>query len=62
MRDFHQFDSAERLRHIVEYIAFRTIVCVVDMLPVRTSIRLAGYGGSSIMCCRKADAICRRSG
>jgi len=31
----------ERLRHIAEYVAFRVIVCLVDMLPLRASIRLA---------------------
>jgi KDO2-lipid IV(A) lauroyltransferase len=41
MRDFRQFVSAERLQHVAEYVAFRVIVCLVDMLPVRTSIRLA---------------------
>jgi Kdo2-lipid IVA lauroyltransferase/acyltransferase len=41
MRDFRQLFNAERLRHVAEYVAFRTIVCVVDILPVRTSIRLA---------------------
>ena len=41
MRDFRQLITVERLRHAVEYVAFRVIVCVVDILPVRTSIRLA---------------------
>jgi Kdo2-lipid IVA lauroyltransferase/acyltransferase len=31
----------ERLRHLGEYVAFRVVVCLVDMLPLRASIRLA---------------------
>ncbi|HEV7998838.1 MAG TPA: lysophospholipid acyltransferase family protein [Planctomycetaceae bacterium] len=41
MRILRQLINAERLRHIAEYVAFRIIVCLVDILPVRTSIRLA---------------------
>ncbi len=41
MRDFSRLVHAERLRHLAEYVAFRAVVCVVDILPVRTSIRLA---------------------
>ena len=31
----------ERWRHVAEYVAFRVVVCLVDMVPVRASIRLA---------------------
>jgi KDO2-lipid IV(A) lauroyltransferase len=31
----------ERARHIVEYVAFRIVVCLVDMVPLAASIRLA---------------------
>ncbi len=41
MRDLRQRIDVERLRHIAEYVAFRVIVCLVDILPFRTSIRLA---------------------
>jgi KDO2-lipid IV(A) lauroyltransferase len=41
MRDLRQLIDVERLRHIAEYVAFRVIVCLVDILPFRTSIRLA---------------------
>ncbi len=41
MRDLSQLIDVERLRHIAEYVAFRVIVCLVDIFPFRTSIRLA---------------------
>src|ERR1700693_4921153 len=47
MRAFRQFVSAERLRHVAEYVAFRVIVCLVDILPLRTSSRL----GETVACC-----------
>jgi Kdo2-lipid IVA lauroyltransferase/acyltransferase len=50
MRDFRQFVSAERLRHLAEYAAFRIVVCVVDILPLRTSIRLAEVMAWIIYC------------
>ncbi len=31
----------ERCRHVAEYVAFRMVVCLVDMLPLRASVRLA---------------------
>ena len=31
----------EPARHIVEYVAFRVVVCLVDMVPLAASIRLA---------------------
>lgn len=31
----------ERGRHLAEYVAFRVVVCLVDMLPLRASVRLA---------------------
>ncbi|HUG94299.1 MAG TPA: lysophospholipid acyltransferase family protein [Planctomycetaceae bacterium] len=33
--------SARTLRHLIEYVAFRLVVCLVAALPTRTSVRLA---------------------
>ena len=36
-----KFVNLEPARHIVEYVAFRVVVCLVDMLPLAASVRLA---------------------
>jgi Kdo2-lipid IVA lauroyltransferase/acyltransferase len=33
--------NLERGRHVVEYVAFRVVVCLVDMLPLAASVRLS---------------------
>jgi KDO2-lipid IV(A) lauroyltransferase len=40
MQFLKRFD-VERCRHIAEYVAFRIVVCLVDMVPLRASIRLS---------------------
>lgn len=41
MRRLYKMFDLERGRHVAEYVAFRIVVCLVDMLPVRASVRLA---------------------
>lgn len=41
MRSLQHLLDVERGRQIAEYVAFRVVVCLVDMLPRRASIRLA---------------------
>jgi len=41
MKRIRQLFELEHGRHVVEYVAFRTVVCLVDMLPLAASVRLA---------------------
>ena len=41
MNRLRQLFDLERGRHIIEYVAFRVVVCLVDLLPLGASIRLA---------------------
>jgi len=41
MNRLRKLFDLERGRHVAEYVAFRIVVCVVDMLPVAASIRMA---------------------
>ncbi len=41
MNRLRKLFDLERGRHVVEYVAFRVVVCLVDMLPLAASIRMA---------------------
>jgi KDO2-lipid IV(A) lauroyltransferase len=41
MRTFRKQFDAKPVRHVGEYVAFRIVVCLLDILPLRGSVRLA---------------------